>query len=262
MRVSGVAVITGAGRASGIGHATARALAGSGWPILISDRDIDRTALAGLSGETDVATFAADVEDASQVEALADFAIAQFGAIGAWINNAGVVVGTGPITEVDDESWAKSFAVNTAGCFFGVRAAVRRMLAGAQPAGRIVNVSSQAGKTGPPHFAAYAASKFAVIGLTQSVAAEVGGAGITVNAVCPGTVTTPLLEEPGGVWETMAALRGISLERARERAPSRIPIGRLIKATEVAAAIAFLCSDAAAAINGTALNVSGGEEVH
>jgi NAD(P)-dependent dehydrogenase (short-subunit alcohol dehydrogenase family) len=257
-----VAVITGAGRLSGIGFATARALAENGWPVLLSDLAFDERLLSGLPGGTDVATFEADVRDPGRVERLADFAVGRFGRIGAWVNNAGAVVGTGPITMVEDDDWETSMAVNAGGCFFGVRAALRHMLESGQADGRIVNVSSQAGKTAPPHFAAYAAAKAAVIALTQSVAAEVGDRGITVNSVCPGTVATPLLDEPAGVWETMAGLRGVTVERVRERAPRGIPLGRLIEPREVAAAIAFLCSDEAAAITGAALNVSGGEEVH
>jgi len=260
--VNGVAVVTGSGRPSGIGFAAVRALARDGWPVLISDRALDEMVLDGLPGGTEVASFSADVEDSSQVEALADFAVSRFGRIGAWVNNAGIMIGSGPIAEVGDGDWARSMAVNAAGCFYGVRAAVQRMLDSGQEAGRIVNVSSQAGKTAPPHFAAYAASKFAVIGLTQSVAAEVGGRGITVNAVCPGVVATPLIDEAGGVLETMAERRGISVERAREGVARGIPLGRLIEPEEVGSAIAYLCSDAAAAINGAALNVSGGTEVH
>ncbi len=258
----GVAVITGAGRPTGIGFATARALAADGWPVLLSDLELDDALLAGLPAGAEAATLAADVTDSAQVEALAEFALERWGAIGAWVNNAGAMLGAGPIAEVADADWERCLAINAGGCFHGCRAAVRRMQANAPSAGRIVNVSSQAGKTGPPHFAAYAAAKFAVIGLTQSVAAEVGRGGITVNAVCPGTVDTPLLDEPGGVWETMAAARGISVERARERGPRAAPIGRMVEPGEVASMIAYLCSDAAAAISGAAINVSGGDEVH
>lgn len=255
-------MVTGAGRLSGIGFATARALAESGWPVLLSDLAFDEMVLGGLPGGTEVATFEADVSDPRQVERLADFAVGRFGGIGAWINNAGIAIGNGPVTMVEDEDWERSMAVNAGGTFYGIRTAVRQMLESGQAEGRIVNVSSQAGKTAPPHFAAYAASKFAVIGLTQSVAAEVADRGITVNAVCPGIVATPLLDEPGGVFETMASLRGVPIERVRERAPRGIPLGRMIEPQEVAAAIAFLCSDQAAAITGVALNVAGGEEVH
>jgi NAD(P)-dependent dehydrogenase (short-subunit alcohol dehydrogenase family) len=255
-------VVTGAGRQTGIGFASARALAESGWPVVLADLAFDEMVLGGLPGGTEVATFEADVSDSRQVERLADFAVGRFGRIGAWVNNAGIVVGTGPITELADADWDRSMAVNAAGCFYGVRAAVRQMLESGQPEGRIVNVSSQAGKTAPPHFAAYAAAKAAVISLTQSVAAEVGDKGITVNAICPGIVATPLLDQPGSVWETFADLRGVPVERVRERAPKGIPLGRLIEPHEVGAAIAFLCSEGAAAITGTTLNVAGGEEVH
>ena len=258
----GVAVVTGAGRPTGIGFATARALSRDGWPVLLSDLSLDGMALEGLPGGTEVATFAADVTRSSQVEELADFAIGRFGEIGAWINNAGAVAGTGPLADVTDEGWAKAMAVNADGSFFGVRAALRRMAESDQAGGRIVNVSSHAGKSAPAHFSAYAAAKFAVIGLTQSAAAEVGVRGITVNAVCPGTVETPLLDEPAGVWETMAEQRGISVEQVRERARRANPIGRLIEPQEVADTIAYLCSDAAAGINGAAINVTGGQGMH
>jgi NAD(P)-dependent dehydrogenase (short-subunit alcohol dehydrogenase family) len=261
--VNGAAVITGAGRPTGIGFAAAKALAADGWPVLLSDLELEDSVLAGLPAGADSASFAADVTDSAQVEALGDFAVERWGAIGAWVNNAGAMLGAGPIAGVVDEDWQRCQAINAGGCFHGCRAAVRRMQAASEPrGGRIVNVSSQAGKTGPPYFAAYAAAKFAVIGLTQSVAAEVGRSGITVNAVCPGTVDTPLLDEPGGVWETMAAARGISVERARERAPRAAPIGRMVEPGEVASMIAYLCSDAAAAISGAAINITGGDEVH
>src|SRR5262249_57206570 len=128
------------------------------------------------------------------------------------------------------------------------------MVAAGRP-GRIVNVSSQAGKRGFPLLGAYCAAKAGVVLLTQVLAQELGPAGITVNAVCPGTVDTDLLNKDGQFEQLVGALEG-SLERWMAR---EIPLGRLETADDVAAAIAFLCSDDAAYITGEALNVSGGE---
>ncbi|MEA2495462.1 MAG: hypothetical protein QOJ29_3373 [Thermoleophilaceae bacterium] len=204
----------------------------------------------------------ADVTEPDQVEALADAALGRYGRLDAWVNNAGLTAGLVPLTDVSDEDWRRNIDVMASGTFFGCRAAAKRMLASGNGWGRIVNVSSQAGKRGLPMFSAYCAAKFAIIGITQALAREVASAGITVNAVCPGTVDTPLLDVAGGVWDAMARTRGITRDEYRARATRAIPIGRLIKADEVAAMIAYLCSDQAGAITGASLNVSGGEAIY
>lgn len=193
---------------------------------------------------------------------MADAAIEHYGRLDAWINNAGLTAGLVPLADVSDEEWRSNIDVMASGTFYGCRAAVRRMLANPTGWGRIVNVSSQAGKRGLPRFSAYCAAKFAIIGITQALAREVAGQGITVNAVCPGTVDTPLLEVEGGVWDAMAKIRGLTAAEYRERALKGIPIGRLIEADEIAAMIAFLCSDDAAAVTGASINVSGGEAIY
>jgi NAD(P)-dependent dehydrogenase (short-subunit alcohol dehydrogenase family) len=253
-----VAVVTGAGRAGGIGWATAERLLGSGWTVVVSDVVDDES----RPEHSNALFHHADVREPHQVEALADAALDRFGRLDAWINNAGLTAGLVPLTDVSDEEWRANIEVMASGTFYGCRAATKRMLAGGNGWGRIVNVSSQAGKRGLPMFSAYCAAKFAIIGITQALACEVASQGITVNAVCPGTVDTPLLDVAGGVWDAMAKSRGISVEEYRERAVRRIPIGRLIDAEEVAATIAFLCSDEAAAVTGASLNVSGGEAIY
>jgi NAD(P)-dependent dehydrogenase (short-subunit alcohol dehydrogenase family) len=125
--------------------------------------------------------------------------------------------------------------------------------------GRIITVASQAGLVGQPWLAAYCAAKFAAIGFTQSLAHELGPHGITVNAVCPGTVMTPLLDVPGGLFDTYPRLAGITREQYERRLVRTIPLGRFQTPGDVATAVAFLASEDAAYITGEALNVSGGQ---
>jgi NAD(P)-dependent dehydrogenase (short-subunit alcohol dehydrogenase family) len=144
------------------------------------------------------------------------------------------------------------------GVFYCARAAARQMLAQGD-GGRIVTVASQAGKLAQPLLAAYSAAKFAAIGLTQSLAHELGPHGITVNAVCPGTVLTPLLDVPGGIFDVYPRRAGISREQYEQRVLRTIPLRRFETPEDVAAVVGFLASDAAAYITGEAVNVSGGQ---
>jgi NAD(P)-dependent dehydrogenase (short-subunit alcohol dehydrogenase family) len=249
-----VVVVTGVGSRAGIGWAICQRLRDDGWRVLASDvRD---------PGELDGVAFApADVRDPEAVEALADAALERFGRLDGWVNNAGVNKGLVPLVDVSDEDWRLNQEVVAGGTFHGCRAAVPRILAGGRGWGRIVNVSSQAGKHGFASFSAYCAAKFAVIGITEALAKEVAGKGITVNAVCPGTVDTPLLEQEGGVWELMANRRGITPAEYKERATRGIPIGRLLRPEEIANSVAFLFSREADALTGLSLNVTGGESL-
>lgn len=128
--------------------------------------------------------------------------------------------------------------------------------------GRIISISSQAGKTGQPLLSAYSAAKFAVIGLTQSMATELGPYGITVNAICPGTIDTPLLAVKGGVYDAYSTARGISVEEYRKRQARRIPVRRFGIPEDIANAVAFLAAPEASFVTGVSLNVAGGEEFH
>jgi NAD(P)-dependent dehydrogenase (short-subunit alcohol dehydrogenase family) len=148
--------------------------------------------------------------------------------------------------------------VMATGVFLCSRAAARRMIEQGD-GGRIVTVASQAGKLGAPWLAAYCAAKFAAIGFTQSLAAELGEHGITVNAVCPGTVLTPMLDVPGGIFDVYPRMAGITREQYERKLLRTIPAGRFETPDDVAAAVGFLVSDDAAYITGEALNVSGGQ---
>ena len=147
------------------------------------------------------------------------------------------------------------------GAFLFAREAARQMLH-QNEGGRIVTIASQAGKTGIPYLSAYCAAKFAVIGLTQSMAAELGENNITVNAVCPGTIDTPLLSVKGGVYDTFSSAAGYSTEDYQRRVIKHIPMRRLGQPDDIASAVSYLVSPDASFVTGESLNVTGGEEVH
>jgi NAD(P)-dependent dehydrogenase (short-subunit alcohol dehydrogenase family) len=273
---SRVAVVTGAARRGGIGRAIAARLLRDGLRVVISDleRPMDThpdyasaaateldDAVAELDALGEVTGFGCDVRDTSQVEALFDAADEHFGRVDVLVNNAGVAIGLAPVTELSDEDWQVNLEVMASGVFRCSRAAARRMLA-SDEGGRIVTVASQAGLVGQPWLAAYSAAKFAAIGFTQSLAHELGPHGITVNAVCPGTVQTPLLDVPGGIFDTYPRMAGITREQYERKLLRSIPVGRYETPEDVAAAVAFLASEDAAYVTGAALNVSGGQTMH
>jgi NAD(P)-dependent dehydrogenase (short-subunit alcohol dehydrogenase family) len=266
-----VAVVTGAGRRGSIGRASVEHLVETGWQVVASD--IGRPLgthpeyevapaddLAELASER-VLTVACDVTDETQVRDLFAAARAHFGRVDAAVNCAGLGIGLTPVVELSLADWQVNLDVMATGAFLVAREAARVLLDQGD-GGRIVTISSQSGKTGMPLLAAYCAAKFAVIGLTQSMAAELGPAGITVNAICPGVIDTPLLRVRGGLYETYAAAAGISPEEYERRLSRLIPLRRLGTPEEIAAGVGFLLSDAATFITGEALNITGGQEVH
>lgn len=273
MRFAGkVAVVTGSGRAGGLGEAIARRLSEEGAAVVISDIGGSRDAatpdamIGAVSGMDAVAaslpgpssTFACDVRDPDRVNALADHAVAAHGALDIWVNNAGIGYIMKPLEEVSPADWRAVIDVNLTGAWFGLQAAAERMVRQGR-GGRIVNIASQAAKSGFPHAQAYTASKHGLVGLTRSAAIELGVHKITVNNVCPNHVTTGL-----GAWqnEHFAALQGVSVEEYLARMAARIPLGRPGLPQDTAGAVAFLCSEEAAYITGESMNVSGGEEPH
>jgi NAD(P)-dependent dehydrogenase (short-subunit alcohol dehydrogenase family) len=273
---SRVAVVTGAAREGGIGRAIAGRLLRDGLRVVVSDleRPMDthpdyasaaatelEEAVAELSALGEITGCGCDVRDTTQVEALFDAAVERFGRIDVLVNNAGVAIGLAPVTELSDEDWQVNVEVMAGGVFRCSRAAARHMLARGE-GGRIVTVASQAGLVGQPWLAAYSAAKFAAIGFTQSLAHELGPQGITVNAVCPGTVQTPLLDVPGGIFDTYPRMAGITREQYERKLLRSIPVGRYETPADVAAAVSFLASEDAAYVTGTALNVSGGQTMH
>jgi len=265
------AVVTGAGRRGGLGAGIAARLVAEGAAVVLSDiaepiepgvadpnyaREIDKLA-AELGGN--VSTFACDVRDWDQVQALAAHAVAAHGGLDIWVNNAGIGSIMKPLLSLVPEDWTKVIDVNLTGAFFGLRAAADVMVPQGR-GGRIINIASQASKSGFIHAQAYTASKHGLVGLVRSAAIELGPYGITVNNICPNHVTTGL-----GAWqnEYFAEVTGhASVESYMAAMRARIPMGRTGLPADIAAAVAFLCSDDAAYITAESMNVSGGEEPH
>jgi NAD(P)-dependent dehydrogenase (short-subunit alcohol dehydrogenase family) len=236
--VGKVALVTGG--ASGIGRATAVHLAAEGAAVVVADRQ-PLTGLAGVDSST------VDVTEEDAVEALVATIVARHGRLDVAVNAAGVPSTYAKTSECPTDVWHSTLAVNLTGVFFCLRAELRAMTAQDPPGGAVVNVSSAAGLMGTPGMPAYVASKHGVVGLTKTAALEVVRRGIRVNAVCPGAVRTPMLA--GFVGNDEETLAGLG--RAQ-------PIGRLADPDEIAAAIVWLCSDAASYVTGAAVPVDGG----
>ncbi len=213
-------------------------------------------AIEGAGGSA--ASCACDVRDPADVDALAQFAVDKFGRLDIWINNAGIGYIMKPMLEVSPDDWRAVIDVNLSGCFYGAQAAARRMIAAGE-GGCIVNVASQAAKSGFPFAQGYCSSKHGLVGLVRSASQELGEHQIRINNVCPNHVTTGL-----GAWqnEYFAEKTGKTLDEYMADMAARIPMGRPGLPEDTANAVAFLCSDAARYITAESLNVSGGEEPH
>ena len=248
-----VAVVTGGG--SGIGAQICREFAKQGACVAVTDLQFDsakKIADEICNSKGIAKAWAFDVSLQEQVMTTTDKIEKEFGSIGIWVNNAGVSY-VMPFLECTEEIWDKTIRVNLKGTFNGCQVAIRHMLAHKQ--GVILNMSSQSGKVGNSQYEAYCASKFGIIGLTQSLAVEFASADIRINALCPGVVFTSL-------WDSMindyAKKRNMKPEQVKPYFESKIPIGRLCSVEDVAKTAVFLASDDAAYITGQAINISGG----
>ncbi len=245
-----VALITGA--AGGIGRAIALTLAKDGADIGIVDTSGDGA--EAVAGEVRAlgrraAGIAGDVASGASIKAAAAVIEATLGPIDILVNNAGIAR-IGKLLEVPEQDWHDSFAVNVDGVFNTSRAVMPGMIA--RKRGTVVNLASWLGKRGAAYYGVYAATKFAVIGFTQSLAYEMAPHGIRVNSVCPGLIVDTTMRR---VIDEESAKRG--LPKSNDRAPT-IPMGRVGYPDEVARVVAFLCSDEASYVTGAAYDITGG----
>jgi len=240
-----VAVVTGG--SSGIGQATAQRLAAEGAAVVIGDLDSERGAetVAEIDEAGGEAQFVeTDVTSESDVEAMVETAVDEYGRLDVAVNNAGVEGAIAPTDEQSVTDWEQVIAVNLRGVFLGLRAEIPAMLE--DGGGAIVNTSSLAGLNGLRGGSPYAASKHGVLGLTKSVAAEFSPDGVRVNAVCPGVIETPMLDRTREESSQLDQVAAIS------------PMRRSGEPGEVADAIVWLCSRKASYITGESIAVDGG----
>lgn len=241
-----IALVTGASK--GIGLACARALSAAGHKVALAARDEAALAEVALPGESLVVP--TDVTDPAAVEAMFAAVEAAWGAVQVLVVNAGAGASS-PLASTSDEEWQRMLDLNLTAPFRCLRRALPAMTAAGH--GRIVVVASVAAKVGETRIAAYTAAKHGVLGLVRSAAAEVARTGVTVNAVCPGYVDTPMTDQSVA---QIAERTGRTRQEARAILERKQPIGRLVTAEEVASAV-LLCVDNGA-INGQGLNVDGG----
>jgi meso-butanediol dehydrogenase/(S,S)-butanediol dehydrogenase/diacetyl reductase len=244
--------VTGAARGIGAGIVEAMLEAGSNAVLLDLDGETAvATARALDPAGTRTLAVVADVTDGASLDAAAAEAAARFGGLHGWVSNAGIVR-MAPAEALTADGWDLEFRVNTRGVFLGAQAAFRAF---GGRGGAIVNIASNAGKVGFPNMAAYNASKAAVINLTRSLAKEWASAGINVNAVCPGSVATPMLREVADELERDG--KGDAKALFAGMVPAQL--GRHVTPIEVGRIVAFLLSDAALVIRGQAINLDGGD---
>lgn len=270
-----VALVTGAGREAGLGQGIATKLAAAGASVMLHDRgavegdvapahgvgtqsQLEKIAEQIRKNGGDVATVTGDLLEEAAIENIVVETVKRFGRLDILVNNAGIGYLFGPTTELAANHLDAVLGVNLRAPILATKHAARQMIKQGD-GGRIINISSQAGKSGFALTTAYTASKHGIIGLTRSTALELGKYGITVNAICPNHVTTGL-----GSWQNdfMSKSRGQTVDDYLEEMRGRIPLGRTGTPEDIASAALFLCSSAGAYITAEAMNVSGGEEYH
>lgn len=276
-----VALITGAGGMRGVGRATALQLAQQGVELALSDvlrepqdlppaevrvgwRGLDSVAEEVRAQGRRCLTIPCDLGYSDQIQALVKQVLSHFGRIDILVNNARAIIGRDkvPITELPKEVWNHFLAINTTAVFLLTQMVGREMVRQGE-GGRIINIASNAAKQASAMGAAYSASKFAVLGLTQASALDLAPYNITVNAICPGPINTDRLS----YWErARAEEQGVPLEEFRAKivkdAGRGTPLGRIAEPEDVAHMVVFLASEESGFITGQAYNVNGGLLFH
>lgn len=267
-----VALVTGAGGRNGIGRAIATRLAKEGADVAVNDiseqpysaEDPEWRGLPDVVREIEAMgqraiSIVADVSNAKQVNDMVETTISHFGRIDILVNNAGTIAGKDrvPVVDLAEADWDRVQNVNIKGVFLCCQAVARKLIA-QDSGGKIINISSVRGKQGAACYAAYSASKFAVIGLTQSLAHELAPYNINVNALCPSLVDTER------VAHLASALMPENLSAEEQRAEfalhakNIVPLGRLAEGADIANMAAFLASDEATYLTGLSITVAGG----
>ena len=248
-----VAAVTGG--TAGIGRAIAEAFLAEGARVALMARDAERgRQVANELGDASRVLFVAgDATVQSDVEGFIDAAAEAFGTVDILVNNAGGASDLQPLVNLSDEAWDLAMRWNVYSTFWATRRALPAMVD--RGWGRVINISSVEGKHGKPVFTAYTTAKHAINGFTKSLAREVGGAGVTVNAICPGLVITDIVRNSG---PATAEAMGLTFDEMIGEFVKDSALGRPVTLEEVAAAAVLLASEAGGGITGTQLSVDGG----
>ncbi len=268
-----VAIVTGAGRMRGIGRAVALRLAEEGADVAVTairrspeefpqaEREAGWKGVESVAAEIErlgrrALAMDVDVTDAAQVEAMVARTQAELGRIDVLVNNAGLAIVSGEksLWEMDDDEWRREVDVNLTGVYHCCKA-VAAVLVDQGEGGKIVNMSSLAGRQAQPQYGGYTPAKFGVIGLTQMLAKELAPHRVNVNAVCPGSTDTDMMD---GTFRRTGERMGIPFEMVKEGVKRFIPLGRQAGPAEIAAVVTYLASPHADYITGQAINVDGG----
>jgi ketoreductase len=254
-RTQQVALVTGATR--GIGLEIATTLARNGMSVFLCSRGEDAVAqtVKELQGQRlTVDGCACDVRSVAQIHEFVQRAVDRFGTVDVLVNNAGRP-GGGDTSQISDELWCDVVETNLTSVFRMTKEVLTTGGMLGRGRGRIINIASTGGKQGVVHAAPYSATKHGVVGFSKALGLELAKTGITVNAVCPGFVETPMAVE---VRKHYAEIWGVDEAETHDRITARVPIGRYVEPREVAAMVEYLVSPGAAAVTAQALNVCGG----